>query len=103
MINSFITQYETNFKFLSFRYVIYTKYPRFATNVNYNWVGFIRELQRNGWNSTQKMNLLYHFDNRVLIRDNYRKKKGAKSMVLNEKTAVDHKENINASCMFLYN
>lgn len=24
-------------------------------------------------------------------------------MVLNEKTAVDHKENINASCMFLYN
>lgn len=28
---------------------------------------------------------------------------GAKSMVLNEKTAVDHKENINASCMILYN
>lgn len=52
----------------------------------------------------KKMNLLCHFDNRVLIRDNYRGKKiGAKSMVLNEKTAVDHKENINASCMFLYN
>lgn len=32
-----------------------------------------------------------------------KKKVGAKSMVLNEKTAVDHKENINASCIFLYN
>lgn len=31
------------------------------------------------------------------------KKIGAKSMVLNEKPAVDHRENINASCMFLFN
>lgn len=32
-----------------------------------------------------------------------KKKVGVKSMVLNEKTAVDHRENINAICMFLYN
>lgn len=59
-------QYQTNFKFLSLRYV----YTPFATNVYYNWVGF-RELQRNEWMEFhQKINLLYHFDNEVLIRDN---------------------------------
>lgn len=30
-----------------------------------------------------------------------KKKVGAKSIVLNEKSAVDHNEVINASCMFL--
>lgn len=55
MINSFITQYQTNFKSLSFRYV--PVYP-FATNVYYNWVGF-RELQRNEWMEFhQKINLI---------------------------------------------
>lgn len=31
------------------------------------------------------------------------KKIGVKLMVLNEKLVVDYRENINVSCMFLYN